>query len=752
VVTVAFDVSELVTLYDISHFDLSVGQNDFFEELTEKAARLFGVRRMSLFLLNCEEMECLGYWGFKSKTRALQAINKQADNIYKSFFPGNAGVLYMEQQNPLTARDKKLYNIFARRVEDYVKRLKAEKDLKIIEERSRSIVEAIPDLLFRYGVDGTCLDIWCKEGEQKLYSPFDKVIGKKVKDVLPGDIARLFAINIRKAVRQCQLQTFEYILPGLDGQTRFFEARIVKSGLDEVIAFIRDITENKQAEAEKNRKAEQTIRFQVALLELGRLKKDTLLETLRAITEIGGSALGVDRVGIWLFNEERSEMQCADLYLINENKHTNGHPIRLKDHPEYHSVVENSRIVAVEDVSGDKRFRDAGKKKLALMGVVSLLDAPIRLRGEVAGIIGYEQVSKKRKWTEDEQQFAASVAETISLVLETFARRKDREMLEKREKRLRLITENMLDMVSEVDANGRCLYVSPSHTRLLGYQRYEMLGNPFHHLVHPDDRDRVLNTVRESFKTRLPGKIEYRHRHADGSYLWVESVGNMITDGNGNITGAVFGTRDITERKAAEEELKATVVRLKLTITGIIKAMERTVEMRDPYTAGHQQRVSELAAATAIEMGLSQETVEGIRLAASIHDLGKITVPAEILAKPGKINDIEINLIRLHPVVGYDILNKIDFPWPIAAVVYQHHERLDGSGYPRGLKGEEILLEARILGVADVVEAMASHRPYRPALGLKDALSEISGGSGTRYDPQVVEACLRVCENNSLWQ
>jgi putative nucleotidyltransferase with HDIG domain len=174
----------------------------------------------------------------------------------------------------------------------------------------------------------------------------------------------------------------------------------------------------------------------------------------------------------------------------------------------------------------------------------------------------------------------------------------------------------------------------------------------------------------------------------------------------------------------------------------MIQAMAFTVEKRDPYTAGHQRRVADLARTIAKEMRLPPDKIDGIRLAGVIHDIGKIAVPSEILSKPGTLNEIEFNLIKRHPDTGYDILKNIDFPWPIAEIVRQHHERIDGSGYPRGIKGDEITLEARILAVADVVEAMASHRPYRASLGLDKALEEITVNQGTKYDPDVVRICI----------
>jgi putative two-component system response regulator len=202
--------------------------------------------------------------------------------------------------------------------------------------------------------------------------------------------------------------------------------------------------------------------------------------------------------------------------------------------------------------------------------------------------------------------------------------------------------------------------------------------------------------------------------------------------------------RIVRERDQAVHELGGSVKQLQKAIKGVVQAMARTVETRDPYTAGHQKQVAGLAGAIAREMGLSEDRVEGIRVAGIIHDLGKISVPSEFLAKPTRLTELEFGIIKTHPAVGYDILKSIEFPWPIAQIVLQHHERMDGSGYPQGLSGEDILLEARILGVADVVEAMASHRPYRAALGIDMALQEISKNKGVLYDANVVDACVKL--------
>jgi putative nucleotidyltransferase with HDIG domain len=203
-------------------------------------------------------------------------------------------------------------------------------------------------------------------------------------------------------------------------------------------------------------------------------------------------------------------------------------------------------------------------------------------------------------------------------------------------------------------------------------------------------------------------------------------------------------TRDITKRKKAEEDLKQTLESLRKAFGATIQVMVSAVESRDPYTAGHQIRSADLARAVATEMGLPEEKIDGIRMAGSIHDIGKLSVPAEILAKSTKLSELEFSLIKEHARIGYEMLKDVESPWPLAEIVYQHHERMDGSGYPRNLKGDDILMEDRILAVADVVEAMASHRPYRPALGLNAALEEIENNKGTLYDADAVDACLKL--------
>lgn len=243
-----------------------------------------------------------------------------------------------------------------------------------------------------------------------------------------------------------------------------------------------------------------------------------------------------------------------------------------------------------------------------------------------------------------------------------------------------------------------------------------------------DGEDRLLYEVGKHCKSpaRIPCTVMVCARH----------------DADGILMGTVETLSDVTMLRQVRAALIESHDRLRKAMGGIIQAMSLAIEKRDPYTAGHQRRVTKLCRAIGTRLGLDWETLQGLRMAAAVHDLGKIQVPAAILNKPGQLSEPEMAIIRQHALIGYEILKGIEFPWPLAEAVYQHHERLDGSGYPRGLKGDEIILEARILSVADVAEAISSFRPYRPALGIQAAIKELKEGRGIRYDPKVTDICL----------
>jgi PAS domain S-box-containing protein len=326
------------------------------------------------------------------------------------------------------------------------------------------------------------------------------------------------------------------------------------------------------------------------------------------------------------------------------------------------------------------------------------------------------------------------------------------------EKRYRLMAENISDVIWTMDMNFRYTYFSPSVEKLRGFSVEEAMSQKMEDVLTPPSMELVKGVMAEELEFQKMGTngltrtktLELEVFRKDGSTVWTEAGVSFLRDENGRAIGILGVTRDISERKQAEVKIRATMNNLKKSVEGTIQVLSLTVETRDPYTAGHQRQVAKLAAAIAEKMDLSEDQIDGIRLAGGIHDLGKISVPAEILSKPSRLTETEYRLIKIHPESGYNILKEIDFPWPIAQIVLQHHERMNGSGYPGGLKEGGILLEARIMAVADVVEAVASHRPYRPALGLEKALDEILINRGVLFDPQAVDACLNLFREKSF--
>ncbi|MDD4091927.1 MAG: PAS domain S-box protein, partial [Smithellaceae bacterium] len=334
---------------------------------------------------------------------------------------------------------------------------------------------------------------------------------------------------------------------------------------------------------------------------------------------------------------------------------------------------------------------------------------------------------------------------TLNLITDITDRKKAEDALREREEKYRTILESMEDGYFEQDLAGSFIFVNDSMSRIYGYSKEELIGLNYKQYTDLVSGRKCFHAYENIYKTGKPGKVvDFDITRKDGTRRHVESSVSLIKDPDGNSIAFRGIVRDVTERKQGEEALSRSFARLRDALAATVGATAMIVETRDPYTAGHQRRVADLGRAIAVEMQLTDEQIEGIHMAGMVHDLGKISVPSEILSKPTMLTDLESRLIKTHSQAGYDILKDIEFPWPIARIVLEHHERMDGSGYPNGLKGAQLLPESRILSVADVVEAMASHRPYRPGLGIEAALDEIEANRGILYDPLVVDACLKL--------
>ena len=408
---------------------------------------------------------------------------------------------------------------------------------------------------------------------------------------------------------------------------------------------------------------------------------------------------------------------------------------------------------AAERLIGYKREELIGKSFLKIK-LLSLVDIPKAIKVFAKNIMGQptgpDEFTLNRK---DNSKVTVEISAypvkikgrtlVLGIARDITERKKAEEALRQSQQEFANIFHNNPEALIYLDDKDTVLEINSRFSELFGYNLKEIKGKDINSgIIHPPDK---IEEVKRLTKKAIKGYINYDtiRKKKDGTLFPVSISGSSVLI-DGKTKGRIILYQDITQRKQAEQKIKQGYEKLQRTMEATIYTISKIIETRDPYTAGHQNTVSQLAVAIAQEMKLPEDKIEGIRIAALVHDIGKINIPAEILSKPSKLNDMEFSLIKNHPKIGYDILRKIDFSWPVAKIVLQHHEKIDGSGYPQGLKGEKILLEAKIIGVADVVEAMSSHRPYRPALGIDKALEEISQNKGILYDPEVVDTCIRL--------
>ena len=323
-------------------------------------------------------------------------------------------------------------------------------------------------------------------------------------------------------------------------------------------------------------------------------------------------------------------------------------------------------------------------------------------------------------------------------------RKKIDENIRRAKDELQMIMDSVPAIIFYKDIEGRIVRANKTLANSLKMPVKDMIGKTTEELFPREQAEKMRRDDQEVVISRKPKRDIIQPYTTPDGIRWLTIDKIPYKDKEGKVIGVIDLSKDITVQRKSEQELQQTHQRLKKTTDAAIDTMSKIIEAKDPYTSGHQRRVCQLAVPLAQELGLSQDKIEGIRVASLIHDIGKIGLPTEILSKPIKLSEIEFSLIKNHSQTGYDILKSIDFPYPVAKIVLQHHERLNGSGYPNSLKGDEILLEAKIIGVADVVEAMSSHRPYRPALGIDKALEEITQNKGILYDPEVVDVCLKL--------
>jgi PAS domain S-box-containing protein/putative nucleotidyltransferase with HDIG domain len=577
---------------------------------------------------------------------------------------------------------------------DVTKRKQAEEALRDSEEKYKILVQTSPDAVTVTDLEGRITYVSRQTLELHGYKYEKELLGKSVFELISPQEHKRTMTNLQKTLKEGRLKNEEYTLLKKDGTvfTGELNCAVIKDAEGKPKMFIattRDVTERKRTK-EKIKESE---------------------ERYKDLVEKAGVAILID-------DKEGKVTYCnkqyADMFgypLEEMRKQT----IRSIVHPDDVEKVLKYHKGRVQSKKVPSRYECRGIKKDGSIIFIEIHADALIDNGDIIG--------------------------TRSYIWDITERKRSEEAVRESEEKFKTLFNSAGDAIFITDLEGNILEVNQVACERLGFERKKILDMTLADINRPKQSASIPEKIEE---LSLRGHIffETAHKGKNGTIVPIE-LSSRIIEYEGK-PAALSIARDITERKVAEEERKQSFERLRRSLEETVNALASAVEMRDPYTAGHQHRVTSLACAIAEEMGLPKEKIEGIHMAGVIHDVGKIRVPAEILSWPGQLTEIDFNLIKTHPQVGYDILKRIELPHEVTKIMLQHHERLDGSGYPAGLKGDKILLEARILAVADVVEAMASHRPYRASLGIDKALEEISKNKGILYDPEVVDACLKL--------
>ncbi|HPI51858.1 MAG TPA: HD domain-containing protein, partial [Smithellaceae bacterium] len=491
-------------------------------------------------------------------------------------------------------------------------------------------------------------------------------------------------------------------------------------------------------------------RYNEALLvqEIGQKSSDMTKvdELLQYIIESLVKRLDFDRGIIMLANKQKDRLVYTVSYGYNPKNEDYLHNIQFHlDNPQSKGTAVASfrtqKPFLVNDLSDIEH--DLSRKSLDFvntMGSRSFICVPIVYKGESLGVLIVDNVQSKKPLSQTEMSLLMGIAPQIGISIKNaIAHQKIKES----EECFRSLSENAPDIIYTLGIKGKFTYINPVVETILGYRPEEIIGRYFIDIVRKEDVHRCIEffkQVRDHQQTIKEEMGILLHKDGTERYFSFSCAPNF--DSESHFIGVVGTFKNMTDIRKSEMELKKSFEKLQSVMSSTIDAISIIVESRDPYTAGHQRRVTQLATAIACELALSKEKIDLIRMGSLIHDIGKIYIPSEILTKPMKLNDIEYAMIKSHPEVARKILKQVDFIPTVVDMVYQHHERIDGSGYPRKLKRDDILIEARILAVADTVEAMATHRPYRASLGIEKALEEIENQRGILYDEAVADACL----------
>jgi PAS domain S-box-containing protein len=626
-------------------------------------------------------------------------------------------------------------------------RKQAEEKIKQFEE----LINSSDDAIISKSVDGI-ITSWNSGAENVFGYSAEEVIGKSMNIVLPPDRLDEEKSILKRIIRNEKVEHFETTRRRKDGTIIDVSATISPildhaGNIIGVSKIARNITKRKEIEA----KLERHTQLYAALSQCNKatVYSDSDEELFWRICYAAVQFGGMKMAWVGLVDQE-SKLLIPVAQAGTGTDYLDGLQLSIDaDNPTglgpSATSIRKNLSVWCQDFLNDPSTMP-WHERASRYGWGSSASLPLSRNGVIIGaFILYSD--KINAFDELARALLTEMASDIGFALDTFEQKFQHKLANKNlheaEERFRGLVEQSIAGICIIQ-DEKFIYANPRFAEILGLDSANVLigRDPLSWIVETDRTD-VARNIRRLLKDEVQSlALEFGVFHPDKGEITVSTNATRAIQG-GKV--AIIGVaQDISEKKRAEDEIQSYVKQLQSTLNGTIEVVEIISEMRDPYTAGHERRVAQISVAIAAELGLDAHQQEGLRVASILHDVGKIIIPAEILSKPTRLTSIEYALVQGHVQAGYDVLKNVKFPWPVALMVLQHHERMDGSGYPQGLKGESILLEARIITVADVVEAMSSHRPYRPGMSMDAALGEIERMKDVKYDPQVVDACLKL--------
>ena len=616
-------------------------------------------------------------------------------------------------------------------LQDITERKRAEEALRVSEGKYRAILENIQEGYYEVDLAGS-YTFFNPSMSRIIGYTEEEMMGMNYRTYMDKETAKKIYRHFNEIYRTGIPSSVDYEQTRKDGSKVFAETSValMRDSSGKPIGFrgvVRDVTERKQMENEirRNYDTQDALNF-ILRRSLENISLEEMLkQALDLVLSIPWLALEVQG-GIFLVEDEPD-------VLVMKVQNNLAEPIQRMCARVPFGKCFCGRAASMRKIQFSDHLDERHEISYEGMRPHGHYCAPILSTGRTIGVLTL-YIKEGHHQDQKEEEFLTAIADSLAGIIE---RKRAADALQEGQRQQKALLDNIPDIAWLKDKESRFIAANEPFGKACGFEPEDLVGKTDLDIWPRDLAERYRADDKEVMESGKRKQVEEPLTDSEGKSLWIETIKTPIYDEQGNVLGTAGIARDITERKQSFE-------RLRKALGATVQAIAVTVETRDPYTAGHQRRVADLARAIATEMGLTTDQIDSLRMAGIIHDLGKIAVPAEILSKPTKLTNVEFSLIKIHAQSGYDILKDIEFPWPIARMVLEHHERMDGSGYPNGLTGDKLLIESRILTVADVVESMASHRPYRPSLGIDAALAEIGKNRGILYDEAVVDACLRL--------